>query len=120
MKVWASGLLLAACSHADPLREILEHPERAHGRIIQAEVYPFDTNSNVEKGTFLLCFDTCPQPWRVEPASVLLTRDGARFRGMNGTQPVVLTLRFDASCFVDFCHPHYPFWFEEVEPNPAP
>lgn len=111
----AGALGMASCGHSDPLRDVLAQPEHSHGRVMTMEVYPFDTQPEREKDTFLLCFRPCPAPWAYEPVTVLYTENGPRYRGMDGTQSARITMWFDASCHQlrGICHPHYPYTFVE-------
>lgn len=79
----------------DDVINLMENPERWNGRTVTIRIFPYD---NGFSESYVVCFEQCDEAYARSSVFLIYTRAN-RFRGYRGDRPVVVTARYDSSCF---------------------
>jgi hypothetical protein len=75
--------------------DLMEHPKKWDGRVVRLRIYPYD---NGFRQSYVVCFDRCDEA-HAERSPFLIYTATDRFKGLTGDQPIVVSARYDGTCF---------------------
>lgn len=75
--------------------DLMDHPKKWNGQVVTIKIFPFDNGFST---SYLVCFEKCDEKYATRSPFIILTSLD-RFKGYNGQREVVVTAKYDSSCF---------------------